>query len=139
MLHNRLTGFVFFALGLFLIFVIIPGQTETVDYGLMRPQSLPIYTGWVVVICALVLMVRGSDDPSPNFRHIGKAILFWSVLVFGMVLIARFGFLIVSPYLALVLMVMIGERRVKWLIVGGVGMPLFIWLTVVVILGRQLP
>lgn len=139
MLHNRLTGFLFFVLGLFLIFAIIPWQTETVDYGQMRPRSLPIYTGWVVVICAMILLVRGSDDPSPNLRHIGKAILFWSVLVIGIALFDRFGFLLVSPYLALVLMVMIGERRVKWLVVGGVGMPLLIWLTVVVILGRQLP
>jgi len=52
---------------------------------------------------------------------------------------SRFGFVIVSPVLALAIMLLFGERRPIWLALGCVGMPAIIWLLVVQILERPLP
>ena len=57
----------------------------------------------------------------------------------GLFAMSRFGFAIVSPFLALAIMLIFGERRPIWLALGGLGMPAVIWLLVVQILERPLP
>jgi len=47
--------------------------------------------------------------------------------------------MITAPLFALVIMLVLGERRIFWLIGGVVMMPLTIWICVVELLGRSLP
>ena len=57
----------------------------------------------------------------------------------GLVVMSWFGFVYVAPVLALIIMLMIGERRPFWLIAGVAAMPAAIWVLVAVVLERALP
>lgn len=136
---NRLLGLFFAVFGLLLLLLVIPYHTETIDYGWMRPRTLPNAMALVMVISglALALRPRGAIDFEP--RRAGRAALYLALIAAGVWLISLFGFEVVAPLLALALMLLIGERRPLWLALGVAGVPLVIWLAVPVLLDRPLP
>lgn len=139
MLASRLSGLLFAVFGLALYFVIIPYDTELVDYGWVKPQTMPNVMAVTMVACGSVLFVFPAGAIGITHRQALRAALFLVILALGVFAIARLGFTIVAPFLALVLMLATGERRPLWLGVGGVAIPLMIWFTVTVLLGRLLP
>ena len=60
------------------------------------------------------------------------------VLGLGIYGMSWFGFVVVAPPLALIIMIMIVERRWYWLVSGVVGMPAIIWFLVTQVLDRNL-
>lgn len=136
---DRYSGLFFAILGLLLFFVIIPYDTEVVDYGWVRPQTVPNSMAWLLVITGVSLVIRPGEDAPFDLHRSLRAGLFLAILGGGLFLIDRFGFVAVAPGLALLIMVLIGERRPLWLILGTVGLPLLIWFTVAILLQRPLP
>ncbi|MEY8841838.1 tripartite tricarboxylate transporter TctB family protein [Cribrihabitans sp. XS_ASV171] len=136
---DRWSGLVCLLFGVALYAAIIPWQVETVGYGWLRPRTLPRVLAVVIALCGLWLMVAPSGDARPGEVPWLRAGLFAGLLIAGLWLIARFGFLWVAPLLALAIMVLSGERRPLWLILGAAGLPLAIWAVVVVLLERTLP
>jgi len=136
---NRLSGLFCIGFGLLLYLVIIPFDTEVVDYGWVRPQTLPNAMAWILVAAGTVLTVKPSGDVDFNYRRSLRAAFFLGLLSVGVFAISQLGFLAVSPVLALALMLSIGERRPVWLILGTAGLPFAIWLVVSVLLDRPLP
>ncbi len=57
---NRISGLVVAVFGVILLFWIIPLHTETVDYGWLRPATLPIITAVIVLISSIVHFVFPS-------------------------------------------------------------------------------
>jgi len=139
MLLNRISGAVCAAFGLLLYFVIIPYDTEVVDYGWVRPQTVPNAMAWLLVAAGGLLALRPTGDTDFQWRRAGRAGLFLLLVAVGVALIDRFGFLAVSPALALAVMALMGEKRLLWLVCGTVATPAFIWLAVSVLLQRPLP
>ena len=84
-------------------------------------------------------MIKPTDHEIQNKRQLLVTAAYVVVLVIALYSISQFGFIYVAPVLALVLMLMIGERRWYWLGLGCLGMPAVIWLLVVQILDRSLP
>ncbi len=84
--------------------------------------SAALFAG--IAIPVWVLMVTGA---------------YTALLAAGIYTMSLFGFEYVAPVLALALMLMIGERRPLWLVLGTVVMPLIIWFLVTFALGRALP
>lgn len=136
---NRLLGLFFAAFGLLLLFVVIPQQTEVVDYGWMRPQTLPDAMAVVIGISGLALALRPRGAVTFEWRKAIRAALYLGLVCTGVYLISLFGFEIVAPPMALAIMLLIGERRPLWLVLGVAGIPFMIWLAVPVLLGRPLP
>lgn len=138
-LADRLTGVFFLVFGGLLIWVLIPWQIESVDYGWLRPRTLPYGLAVVLALCGLWLMLR--PDTSGNSDRIpwARAALFGGILCVGLFLISRFGFEWIAPLIAFAIMWSSGERRPFWLFLGVVMVPLVIWLLVVGVLGRPLP
>lgn len=136
---NRLLGLFFAAFGLLLLLVVIPWQTETIDYGWMRPQTLPNAMAVVIAVSGLVLALRPRGAVAFDWRRAGWAALYLGLVAGGVQLISRFGFEVIAPLLALAIMLLIGERRPLWLVLGAMGIPLAIWLAVPVLLDRPLP
>lgn len=136
---DRLSGAFFAVFGVLLLAVVIPQHTEEVGYGWMRPQSLPAAMALVIAVAGLLVALRPVGETAFEPRLALRAGLYLGVLVAGVWLISRFGFEIVAAPFALAVMLMIGERRVLWLGVGAVAMPLAIWFAVAVLLGRPLP
>lgn len=136
---DRCSGLFFAALGLLLFFVVIPYDTEVVDYGWVRPQTVPNAMAWVLTILGAVLVIRPGGSVPFDPRRSLRAGFFLAILGAGLVLIDRFGFVAVAPVLALGLMVLIGERRPFWLFLGTIALPFLIWFTVTILLQRPLP
>lgn len=139
MSSDRWAGLFFLVLGAGLFAVVIPWQVEQVNYGWLRPRTLPLALSVVIGLCGLALLIRPPGDARPGASHWGRAMLFAGVLGLGLGGVWRFGFLPAAPPLALAIMLLAHERRPLWLVLGAGGMPVLIWLAVEVLLERPLP
>jgi putative tricarboxylic transport membrane protein len=139
MTMTRSSGLFFALLGLALYAIIIPHETESVDYGGLRPETIPN-------LAALVLLAAGAKlalAPEGSAGLIGsqalRAAAFLGLAGLAAFLMGRFGFAHVAPAYAAVQMLLIGERRPLWLLAGVVIFPSLIWFAVTVVLDRPLP
>lgn len=139
MLLNRLSGIAFVVLGFLLFLVIIPMQTEVVDYGWMRPQTIPNACAWGLIILGLVQAIFPTGTISPNLRETLRVSMFAILTVCALWAMDEFGYLVTAPAFAALIMLIVGERRPGWLAVGILVVPVAIWLTVVPLLERTLP
>ena len=136
---DRLCGLFVVLFALMLFFHLIPTQVEAVSYGAIRPKTVPQILAATLALAGTALMLRPADGSDLRAVPWGRSALNVAILSAGLWLTARFGFVLVAPPLALVLMLLMGERRPLWLALGVAAMPLLIWFAVSVLLGRPLP
>lgn len=139
-LLNRGSGLAITLAGLALLLFVIPDQVEVVDYGWVRPETVPNAMAVALIGLGLIQAVlpTGGTSPwrmSPALRALG----YLAVTALAVWAMGRFGFVAVAPVMVLVLMLLIGERRPFWLGLGVLAMPAVIWLTVTQLLDRTLP
>ena len=132
-----LTGaIVIFAL-LFL-FWIIPQQVETVDFGRILPSTVPTIALTILAVAAAVQLFTSKVSIVVDVLVCVRAVLFVGLMVLAIWLMEKFGFEYIAPILALSVMLLIGERRWYWLLVGGCVVPIGVWLIVERLLDRTL-
>ena len=122
-----------------MFFYQIPTQIETVTFGAIRPKTMPQILSVLIGVFGAVLMIKPADGSDLRQVPWGRTGLIVAILVAGLWLIAQVGFVTVSPALALVLMLVMGERRAFWLCIGAAAMPALIWFCVTILLQRPLP
>ena len=135
---DRIAGLIVATLGLVLVFVIFPIGIEDIDDGSIRPDTLPNAIAGFLVVCGILLALKPGESSARDPQELMMVLLYIVVMALGLFAMSRFGFVIVSPLLALAIMLLFGERRPIWLALGCVGMPAVIWLLVVQILERPL-
>jgi len=136
---NRLSGAAAAAFGIILLFWIIPRYTEPVNYGWLRPATLPNITAVIVVMSGVIHFLFPGGTAEFDVRTAGRAGLFFVISLAGLFVMHRLGFLVGAPLLAMVLMLIVGERRPLWLAAGVVMVPLGIWSSVELLLKHPLP
>ena len=136
---NRLSGLADAVFGLALLLFVIPANTETVDYGWMRPRTIPDLCAVLLVLLGLLHAAMPRGSVRFERREAIRFILFAAVAVLTVWLMGQFGFLPVAPPAALVVMLLIGERRPFWLAMGALALPALIWVVVIYLLERSLP
>ena len=136
---DRLTGGFFLIFGLAMFFLVIPDYVEDARGGNLSPRTMPNVVAWVIAVCGGLLMVKPTNHAPPGRRFFVQAAVYVAVLAGAIYAMSVVGFLYVAPVLALVLMLMIGERRPLWLGIGVVLMPAAIWFLVTQLLERALP
>jgi putative tricarboxylic transport membrane protein len=136
---NRLSGIVVVVFGILLLFWIIPRHTEPAHFGWLRPATLPDVTAVVMVISGIIHVLFPVGTAKFDVRPAMRAGLFFLISLAGLFIMHHLGFLIAAPLLAMVLMLMVGERRPIWLLAGAVMVPLGIWISIELILKRPLP
>ncbi|MEJ2097287.1 MAG: tripartite tricarboxylate transporter TctB family protein [Deltaproteobacteria bacterium] len=136
---NRLSGIVVVVFGILLLFWIIPRHTEPEHFGWLRPATLPDVTAVVMVISGIIHVLFPVGTAKFDVRPAMRAGLFFLISLAGLFIMHHLGFLIAAPLLAMVLMLMVGERRPIWLLAGAVMVPLGIWISIELILKRPLP
>ncbi|MCX7560232.1 tripartite tricarboxylate transporter TctB family protein [Sulfitobacter sp. F26204] len=136
---DRLSGlfFVLFALALWLY--LIPTQIETVDYGAIRPKTLPQILAVILGLFGALLMIKPADGTDLSQVPWAKTIMIIAVLVAGLWLVVELGFVYSATPLALTLIFLMGERRPLWISIGGFVIPALIWYAVTILLERPLP
>lgn len=136
---DRVSGAFFLLFGLALYFLIIPAYVETVDGGNLSPNTVPNWIAITIAVCGGLLVLKPTDQSTPDLRALMITGAYAGVLALSIYGMSLFGFEVIGPILAFVLMWMIGERRPLWLIAGAIVMPLIIWFLVTYPLGRALP
>lgn len=122
-----------------LLFLIIPNQTEAVDYGWLKPATLPTITAVIITLAGILHAIFPKGGVELELSSMLRAFLILFIGVLGLCLMKYAGFIVAAPLLMLVLMSVIGERRWQWLLVGIILLPGFIWFCVDYLLKRPLP
>ena len=135
---DRIVGLTIAILGLLLLFVIFPITIEDIEGGSIQPNTLPNALAGFLVVCGVILAVKPGQLSKREPQELMMVMLYLAVIAVGLFVMSRFGFVIVSPFLALAIMLVFGERRLLWLALGSLGMPAAIWFLVVQVLERSL-
>lgn len=124
--------------GLLFLLQVIPAEVETVDYGRMGPQTLPKIVTIIIILAACIQFF--TEQTSIRFEPliVLRTAIFIGLIILSVYLMTLLGFEYVAPPLALIVMVMIGERRWYWLVGGALVVPIGCWLIVEKVLGRLL-
>lgn len=136
---DRASGAFFLIFGLALVFGIIPNYVEDPTGGSISPRTLPIAYSCLIALGGFLLIIWPTGHELQDWRYIYRTLLFSAVLGISIYAISWFGFVVVAPFLALTIMLMVGERRPLLLLAGTVVMPAVIWLFVTQFLDRPLP
>jgi putative tricarboxylic transport membrane protein len=118
---------------------VIPEYVENPEGGNLSPRTMPTVVAWIISVCGGALVIKPTTHQAPDLRFFAKAFSYVLVLAAAIYAMSLVGFLYVAPVLALVMMLMIGERRPVWLGVGVALMPALIWFLVTQLLERGLP
>lgn len=137
-MQNRISGIFVSLFGVVVLFFVIPNQIEIVDYGWLKPATLPSLAAIIIIVSGALHSVfpKGGVEFEPALAL--RALLIFSIGVLGLWLMTV-KYLIAAPLLMLVLMWVIGERRWGWLFIGVVLLPTSIWFCVDYLLQRPLP
>jgi putative tricarboxylic transport membrane protein len=136
---NRLSGLFISLFGVVLYLVIIPYDTEQVSGGWVEPDTVPNFAAVVLIIAGAIhaFIPTGSTTvDGGGALRVGVLLVLAATAILA---IGEFGFLFVSPLYVLIQMLLIGERRIAWYLVGVIIVPLVIWFTTTQLLGRALP
>lgn len=136
---DRASGLFFFILGTLFYLYVIPTFVESVDSGSIHPNTFPNALCIMIALCGLVLVVKPTSHHVHSVSDMAMSAVYFSVICASLYAMTFFGYVEVSPFLALVLMLLIGERRPLWLFCGVAVMPTLIWFLVEVVLERGLP
>ncbi|MFK8033911.1 MAG: tripartite tricarboxylate transporter TctB family protein [Hyphomicrobiales bacterium] len=136
---DRFTGAFFLLFGLAMVFLVIPNYIEVPQGGSLSPKTLPNIIAWLIAACGGLLILKPTNHKAPPPRFFVMVSAYVVVLAASIYAMSLFGFIYVAPVLALIIMLMIGERRPLWLAAGVVLMPATIWYIVTQLLERGLP
>lgn len=137
--YDRASGAVISLFGVLLYFVVIPASVEAVDDGWVLPATIPNAIAILLCLCGVLLMIKPTTHRPPRRVEMQKAALYFTLLGLGLLAMSHLGFVLTAPVIALGLMLLIGERRPFWLILGVAALPATIWFIVVHLLDRALP
>jgi putative tricarboxylic transport membrane protein len=139
-LGDRIAGGAVVAFALLLWFVAIPDQIDAVDYGWMRPRTLPVIcTAALGLLGALLILRPGRGRIVVDVGQSARLATLLAMLAAALWAIGQWGFLVVAPILAGGLALLLDKRRWPWLLAAAGGAPAAIWLVVSVLLQRPLP
>lgn len=136
---DRLSGVFFLIFGLAMYFAVIPVHVEQIDGRNLAPDTMPNAVAIVIAICGGLLALKPTKHRAPDLRYFLITTTYVVLLAGGIYAMSWFGFEFVAPPLALLIMLMIGERSPLWLSMGTIVMPAAIWFFVTQVLERALP
>ena len=139
MLVNRLSASFVIFFGLSLVYFIFPIEIEKLDYGWVRPQTLPNICAFLLIIFGIVQFIFPKGKVVLEFEQILWSGVFVSAAFIAVFGFHKFGFIYTAPIFALTIMLLIGEKRILWLLLGVFLIPFLILLIVEQLLGRMLP
>jgi putative tricarboxylic transport membrane protein len=136
---DRGTGAFFVVFGALLYFAIIPTQVDMTGDSWVLPATIPNAMAVIMAVCGALLMLKPTNQRGHNTTDLMFAVMYFVLLALGLFAMSKFGFVYTGPFIALIIMLLIGERRPFWLGLGVIALPVAIWVLVAQILERSLP
>ena len=135
---DRLSGLVLLLLGVLLYLWVIPIQIEPSEGSWLNPDSIPNVMALILATSGALLLIKPTGHKAQNIRSLVLVGTYVCVLAGGLFAISQLGFLYAAPGIALAVMLLTGERRPLWLLLGVGVMPMAIWYIVVHVLERSI-
>ena len=136
---DRITGAFIAVTALVLYFFVIPGGVEEVDSAWLLPQTMPNVLVLLLAGLGVALVFKPANFQVQPVRHFVLCGIYLGLISAGLLAMSYLGFMVVGPVIAIAIMVIIGERRPFWLVLGAAGMPALIWIVLAWLLERGLP
>lgn len=135
---ERLSSAIVFFGSIVFCFWVLPQQIEAVDYGRVLPTTVPTIATWTIMVCSGIQCLGQTEAANLHLYSPVRTLLIFVLIVSSVYLMNFAGFEYCAPVLALSLMLFIGERNWRWLLLGSIIVPLGTWLLVEQMLGRPL-
>jgi len=135
---DRFSGAFIALVGLMLLYVLIPLGVEDIYAIGLTPKTFPVCLSWLLVIAGCLQCILSNKSTIVIPRGLSRVAFLCGVLGVTIYIATLTRFILIAPFLALILMYFMNERRPVWLAIGVVIAPLVIWLVVGVLLGREL-
>jgi putative tricarboxylic transport membrane protein len=136
---NRISGLLIAIAGAILYFWIIPDQTESSNFGWLKPSTLPDILSIIMVFLGLLHFCFPTGKAEMDGKILLRLIFIFVLCVASVFLMNFVGFIYIAPILVLIIMILIGERRPLWLFSSIILVPASLWIIVVFVLERSLP
>ena len=136
---DRISGIVFFIVGALLISWVIPVFIDSSEDSWVSPEMIPNAVAVILSCGGLLLIFQPTHIQSETRSIFLRTGFYLLILTSGLLAMSLLGFLYSAPLIALTLMLAMGERRIFWLLIGALIMPLGIWYLVSQVLERALP
>lgn len=134
---DRIATLLVLGFSVLLLFWAIPNQIEEVEFGRIRPETLPMFLGWVLAALAALQLIS-SRSVKFDLRLVSRTVVAFAIVIGGAILMMQIGFEFAMPIMALLLMLLLAERRPFWLALGVLIVPVGVWALVEILLDRPL-
>jgi hypothetical protein len=121
---DLLAGLFLLAFGIIAIYIVIPNQISGIDAAGLPPRGMPLVTAAAVTVLSFVLVVRSilrkraDDAPFPIDRRDAIGVLVGlGVTILGTIIFSVAGFIAAGLFVVVSLMLWMGERQLRRLVV----------------------
>lgn len=136
---GRILGAASAVIGAGFLFGLVPWQTEVVPAVGLVPRSFPSFAAVLVIVTGLAQWAKPTGSAIFEGDRILKAVYVVAACLFATMVLDVIGYLFTAPILVGAIMLLSGERRWFWYIIGLAVMPAFIWFIFEIVLRRPLP
>ncbi len=138
---SRILGAASAVIGAGCLFVYIPLQTETVTATNMAlpPAAFPTAASILIIVTGIVQWVKPTGTAIFELDKVLKAAYVIAFCLAGTLALELVGYLFAAPLLVGAVMLLSGERRWFWFVIGLIVLPTFIWFMFEIVLRRPLP
>ena len=120
-------------------FLIMPNEVDQIEDARIVPTTVPSIAIWTIIIAGAFQFFSDKVSLELKPQLCLRAIVCTVFIIASVATMERFGFEFGAPILALGVMLGIGERRLHWILLGTLLIPISVWLLVEHVLGRTLP
>jgi len=136
---GRILGAASAVIGAGFLFLLIPWQTDVVPAVGLVPRAFPTIAAVLIIVTGLAQLVKPTGTAIFEGDKILKAAYVVTACLTATFALEFVGYLYTGPVLVGAIMLLSGERRWLWYIVGLVVLPALIWFVFEIVLRRPLP
>lgn len=137
---ERVLGTLVTLFGIWLLLIGIPINVIELGDEVPSPRLFPQIGAWIFVVggFAQILFVKGNTR-LPELRQFARYVLVSCLLLLMVLLMENFGYIVGAMALMAALMVVVFERRLLWVSIAVIAVPITVWLLFEKVLERPLP
>ncbi len=135
----RVLGAASAVIGAGFLLLLIPWQTETVRSAALFPGTFPTVAAVLIIVSGIVQWAKPTGTAIFEPDKMLKAVYVVAFCLAGTLALELVGYLFAAPLLVGAVMLLSGERRWFWFVIGLIVLPTFIWFMFEIVLRRPLP
>ncbi|WP_269584073.1 tripartite tricarboxylate transporter TctB family protein [Roseibium sp. Sym1] len=137
---DRILGGAVAGFGVFLLLYLIPNYVTSMPGELRDPSLFPRIAAWMILVLgAIQVFLPGPNGRLPSLGEVGRAALVVVALTLVTLALPRIGIIAGGIVLMAFSAALMFEKRLLWLAVTVLFVPVCVWGLFEVLFGRPLP